>query len=136
MENVYVLGGFQTDFERNWTKEGKNVIALLKEAVTKALENTNIDFEEVKELNRQNKIAVFIGNFCAEYYIQQGHLGPLLTEVNEAFYGVPSARYEAACASGSVALDAAITKIKAQEYDVAIVVGVGINENSRFQNLW
>ena len=23
---VYVLGGAQTDFERNWTKEGKNVI--------------------------------------------------------------------------------------------------------------
>lgn len=123
MEDVYVLGGFQTDFERNWSKEGKNVIALLKESVTKALENTNISFEEIKQLNSQNKVAVFIGNFCAEYYIQQGHLGPLLTEINEAFYGVPSARYEAACASGSVALDAAITKIKAQEYDVAIVAG-------------
>ena len=48
---------------------------------------------------------------------------PLLTEIDEAFYGIPSARYEAACASGSVALDAARTKIKAGEYDLAIVVG-------------
>lgn len=34
MEKVYVLGGAQTDFERNWTKEGKNAVALLKETVS------------------------------------------------------------------------------------------------------
>lgn len=123
MERVYVLGGAQTDFERNWTKEGKGVVALLKEVIEDALENTNITFEEIKELNKKNKVAIFVGNFCAEYYIRQGHLGPLLTEVNEAFYGVPSARYEAACASGSVALDAAMTKVRAGDYDLCIVIG-------------
>lgn len=123
MSKVYVIGGAQTDFERNWNKEGKGVVALLKEAIDEALNNTNITYDEIKKLNEENKIAIFMGNFCAEYYIQQGHLGPLLTEVNEAFYGVPSARYEAACASGSVALDAAITKIKVEDYDVAIVIG-------------
>ena len=123
MEKVYVLGGAQTDFERNWSKEGKNVIGLLKEVIKDAFENTNISFEEIIKLNKKNKVAIFMGNFIAEYYISQGHLGPLLTEVNDAFYGVPSARYEAACASGSVALDAAITKIKAGDYDLAIVIG-------------
>lgn len=123
MERVYVLGGEQTDFERNWTKEGKNVIALLKEVVEDALRVTKITYNDIKMLNKQNRVAIFIGNFCAEYYINQGHLGPLLTEVNDAFYGVPSARYEAACASGSVALDAAITKIKSGDYDLAIVIG-------------
>lgn len=123
MERVYVLGGAQTDFERNWTKEGKGVVALLKEVIEDALENTNITFEEIKELNKKNKVAIFVGNFCAEYYIRQGHLGPLLTEVNEAFYGVPSARYEAACASGSAALDAAMTKVRAGDYDLCIVIG-------------
>ena len=43
--------------------------------------------------------------------------------MNPAFYGVPSARYEAACASSSVALDAGITKISNGDYDVAIVAG-------------
>ena len=123
MEKVYVLGGAQTDFERNWKKEGKGVIALLKEVIFNALNNTNISLEEIKNLNSKNKIAIFIGNFCAEYYIQQGHLGPLLTEVSDVFYGIPSARYEAACASGSVAIDAAMTKIKAGDYDVALVIG-------------
>ncbi len=123
MENVYIIGGAQTDFERNWTKEGKNVIALLKEVIADALNNTNISFADINKLNDQNQVACFVGNFIAEEYISQGHLGALLTMVHPAFYGVPSARYEAACASSSVALDAAITKIKSGDYQVAIVVG-------------
>lgn len=120
---VYVLGGAQTDFERNWSKEGKNVIALLKEVMADALQDVNMDYEDIRRLNEQNRVSCFVGNFIAEEYIQQGHLGALLTEVDPAFYGVPSARYEAACASSSVALDAAVTKIKAGEYDLAVVIG-------------
>ncbi|EOS81023.1 hypothetical protein C817_01112 [Dorea sp. 5-2] len=123
MGKVYVLGGAQTDFERNWNKEGKNVIALLKEVVQDGLKNTNLHLADIKELNKENKIACFVGNFIAEKYIEQGHLGALLTEVDEAFYGMPSARYEAACASGSVALDTAASKIRGNEYDVALVIG-------------
>lgn len=120
---VYVLGGAQTDFERNWTKEGKGVVALLKEAVTDGLNSVSLTLEDIEKLNQNNRVACFVGNFIAENYINQGHLGALLTEISEAFYGIPSARYEAACASGSVALDAAITKLRAEEYDVAVVVG-------------
>lgn len=124
MDNkVYVLGGAQTDFERNWNKEGKNVIALLKEVISDALAEVKLTYEDIRRLNHENRVSCFVGNFIAEEYIQQGHLGALLTEVDPAFYGVPSARYEAACASSSVALDAAITKIKAGEYDLAMVVG-------------
>lgn len=123
MTKVYTIGGAQTDFERNWNKEGKNSIALLKEVINDGLENAGISFEDIIDLNSRNKIGCFVGNFIAEYYTSQGHLGALLTEVNTAFYGVPSARFEAACASGSVALDAAITKIKCGDYEVAIVVG-------------
>lgn len=122
-DKVYVLGGAQTDFERNWSKEGKNVIALLKEVVSDALSEVKLTYEDIRRLNCENRVSCFVGNFIAEEYIQQGHLGALLTEVDPAFYGVPSARYEAACASSSVALDAAITKIKAGEYDLAMVIG-------------
>lgn len=123
MSKVFILGGAQTDFERNWTKEGKNVIALLKEVINDALVNAKISYDDIKKLNSENRIACCVGNFIAEEYINQGHLGALMTEVNPAFYGVPSARYEAACASSSVALDAAITKIKSDDYDMVIVVG-------------
>lgn len=123
MSNVYILGGAQTDFERNWKKEGKGIVALLKEVVKDGLEHAGLDFDDVKSLNRNNRVACFVGNFIAEKYVDQGHLGAFLTEVDSSFYGVPSARYEAACASSSVAIDAAATKIRANEYDVAIVVG-------------
>lgn len=122
-EKVYILGGAQTDFVRNWTKEGKGLVAILKEAVADGFQNANFSFDEMVELNKENRVAAFVGNFIAEQYISQGHLGAFLTEVNPAFYGVPSARYEAACASSSVAIDAAITKILAGEYDVCVVVG-------------
>lgn len=123
MRKVYVLGGAQTDFERNWTKEGKNLVALLKEVVSDGLSDAGITWEDIVEQNRNNKVGCFVGNFVAEKYIEQGHLGAFLTEVDTAFYGVPSARYEAACASGSVAIDAAQAKIQTGEYDLAIVVG-------------
>lgn len=123
MSKVYILGGAQTDFERNWKKEGKGMVALLKEVMADGLAHAGLSFDDVRSLNQDNRVACFVGNFIAEKYVDQGHLGAFLTEVDPAFYGVPSARYEAACASSSVAIDAAATKIRADEYDVAIVVG-------------
>ena len=123
MSKVYILGGAQTDFERNWTKEGKGMIALLKEAMADGLAGAGLTFDDVRALNQANRVACFVGNFIAEKYCDQGHLGGFLTEVDPAFYGVPSARYEAACASSSVAIDAAATKIRADEYDVCVVAG-------------
>lgn len=123
MEKVFILGGSQTDFERNWTKEGKNYKALLSECFEDALIETNISRMELQELKKNNKIECFVGNFISEYYINQGHIGALLTNVDDIFIGMPSARYEAACASGSVALSSAISKIKAKDIDMAIVVG-------------
>lgn len=120
---VYILGGAQTDFERNWTKEGKTVIALLKEIINDGFAESGICYDDIVTLNKENRVACFVGNFIAEQYIKQGHLGALLTEAHPSFYGVPSARYEAACASSSVALDAAISKIRCGEYDLAVVVG-------------
>lgn len=123
MSRVYVLGGAQTDFMRNWTKEGKGMVALLKEVVSDGLAESGLNYEDIRKFNKENRVECFVGNFVAEKYVGQGHLGAFLTEVNDAFNGVPSARYEAACASSSVALDAAQTKIKAGECDVAVVIG-------------
>ena len=121
-----ILGGAQTDFARNWSKEGKTFMSMMREVVEDGLAQAGLDYEEIKKLNQENRIAVFVGNFDAEQYASQGHLGAFLTEVHPAFYGVPGARYEAACASGSVALDAAHTKLRAGDYDVAVVVGIEV----------
>ena len=123
IRRVYVLGGAQSDFERNCKKEGKGMVALLKEVIADGLTGAELTFDDIQVLNRDNRVACFVGNFIAEKYVEQGHLGSFLTEVHPAFYGVPSARYEAACASSSAAIDAAQTKIRAGDCDVAIVVG-------------
>jgi acetyl-CoA C-acetyltransferase len=113
---VYVLGGYQTDFARNWTKENKHFSALMREAVRGALEACEIAPEEVESAH--------VGNFAAELYCMQGHLGAFFTEVHPAFSGLPTSRHEAACASGSIALLAASAEIEAGRYDLQAVVGI------------
>ncbi|MEK3760026.1 acetyl-CoA acetyltransferase [Paenibacillus sp. FSL P4-0338] len=124
MKKVYILGGEQSDFERNWSKEGKSLVGMFREVIEDAFRLSNISYEEISRLNKENKVGAFVGNFAAENYLSQGHLGAFLTEVNEAFNGIPSARYEAACASGSTAIDAGMAKILSQQFDLAIVVGI------------
>jgi acetyl-CoA C-acetyltransferase len=114
--DVYVLGGYQTDFARNWTKENKHFSALMREGVLGALEACDIAPEEVQSAH--------VGNFAAELYCMQGHLGAFFTEVDPKFSGLPTSRHEAACASGSIAILAASAEIEAGRYDLQAVVGI------------
>src|SRR5712691_3227497 len=113
---VYILGGCQTDFARNWLKEGKDIVAMLQEAVAGGLTATGIEANEVD--------VAHIGNFAAELYCKQGQLGGFLAEIDPAFSGIPTSRHEAACASGSVALMMASAEIEAGRYHLALVIGV------------
>jgi acetyl-CoA C-acetyltransferase len=113
---VYVLGGYQTDFARNWNKESKHIVAMLREATLGGLEETGLEPKAIE--------VGHVGNFAAELYAMQGHLGAFLVDVDPAFSGLPTARHEAACASGSIAILAASAEIEAGRYDLAMVVGV------------
>jgi acetyl-CoA C-acetyltransferase len=113
---VFILGGAQTDFARNWSKENKHIVALMREATVGALEATGIEPGEVQTAH--------VGNFAAELYARQGHLGAFVIDVDPAFSGIPTSRHEAACASGSIAILAASAEIEAGRYDLALVVGV------------
>ena len=53
MSKVYILGGAQTDFERNWRKEGKGMVAVLKEAVADGLTQAGLSFGDIKTLNKE-----------------------------------------------------------------------------------
>ncbi len=114
--SVYVLGGYQTDFARNWFKEGKHIVATMREAVLGTLESTGVLASDVQ--------VAHVGNFAGELYAMQGHLGAFVVDVDPAFRGIPTARHEAACASGSLAALAAAAEIEAGRYDAALVLGV------------
>ena len=116
MSETYILGGFQTDFSRNWTKENKHFSALMNEGVQGALQRVDIDPADVD--------AAHVGNFAAELYCMQGHLGAFFIEADPAFSGIPTMRHEAACASGSLAILAASAEIEAGRYDLQAVVGI------------
>ena len=113
---VYVLGGYQTDFNRNWSKEKKHLMALYRESVEGAMNAVKIAPEEID--------VAHVGNFAAELYCKQGHLGAFFVDVHPAFKGIPTSRHEAACASGSIALLAASAEIEAGRYGLACVLGV------------
>ena len=59
-KSVYVLGGYQTDFARNWFKEGKHIVAMMREAVLGTLEASRIEPGDVQ--------VAHVGNFAAELY--------------------------------------------------------------------
>ncbi len=113
---IYILGGYQTDFARNWGKEKKHITALMRESVLGALEVTRLDAKDVE--------VAHVGNFAAELYCRQGHLGAFFLEADPAFEGLATSRHEAACASGSIALLAASAELEAGRYSLACVVGV------------
>ena len=113
---VYVLGGYQTDFARNWAREGKGLFEVFSETVNTALEEVRIEPESIE--------VAHVGNFTAELFCRQGHLGGFFAAAHPVFSGIPASRHEAACASGSIALLSAATEIEAGRYGVAAVVGI------------
>lgn len=113
---IYVLGGYQTDFSRNWNKENKHIVAMMREAVQGGFEATGLEAKDIE--------VGHVGNFAAELYAMQGHLGAFVIDTDPGLSGLPTARHEAACASGSIAILAASAEIEAGRYDLAMVVGV------------
>ena len=115
-ERVYVLGGYQTDFSQNWARNGVELFDVFQNTVLSALDTASIDADQVE--------VAHVGNFAAELFCKQGHLGGFFAELDPAFAGVPAARHEAACASGSVSLLMASAEIEAGRYDTALILGV------------
>ena len=113
---TYLLGGYQTDFSRNWSKERKHIMAMYQEAVDGAMQAVKIEPTEIE--------VAHVGNFAAELYCKQGHLGAFFVDIHPDFRGIPTSRHEAACASGSIAMLAAGAEIEAGRYDLACVLGV------------
>jgi acetyl-CoA C-acetyltransferase len=113
---IWVLGGHQTDFARNLTKEGVGFDRLTDEVITRTLEAARLEAAEVETIH--------VANAFGELFTGQAHLGAMPATVCDDLWGVPAARHEAACASGSIAVRAAIADLTAGFYDVALVIGV------------
>jgi len=121
LPDIYVLGGAQTDFARNWAREGKGIYDMFSEALTGAVENSGIDPERIESGH--------VGNFVADMFAHQGLIGGFFGHVYPELSGIPTARHEAACASGSMAVLSAMNEILAGHYDLSAVVGLELMRN-------
>ena len=119
--DVYVLGGVQSDFARNVAKEGLEISDLIGETVGGTLDAARVDATLIE--------TVHVGNAFGQLFNGQGHLGAMPATVEPALWGVPAARHEAACASGGIAVLAAMAEIEAGRYDCALVLGAEQERN-------
>ena len=118
---MWILGGYQSDFARNLTREGR-------------------DFADLTARGRRRRRwtppgstpptigVVHVGNAFGEMFAGQGHLGAMPATVVDGLWDTPSSRHEAACASGSVAMLAAIADLRSGAYDTALVLGVELEK--------
>ncbi|WP_116366946.1 acetyl-CoA acetyltransferase [Parahaliea mediterranea] len=121
MTSIYILGGAQTDFARNWAREGLGIYDMFEEALHGAVRDASIEPCQIQ--------VGHVGNFVGDLFCGQGQLNGFFAEVYPELTGIPTARHEAACASGTMAILAAMRDIEAGHYQVAAVVGVELMRN-------
>ncbi len=118
--NVWILGGYQSDFSRNLTREGLDFADLTGEIVDSTLAASGLDADAID--------VVHVANAFGELFASQAHLGAMPATVHEGLWDTPSSRHEAACASGSVATLSAIADLRSGAYRTALVVGVELEK--------
>ena len=89
---------------------------MMREVYEGSIETTKV---EPRDIN-----AAFIGNFAGELYCMQAHLGAFFIDFDPCFVGLPTIRFEAACASSAVATISAIAHIGSGMYDLICLIGV------------
>ena len=121
-EPVFILGGFQTDFAKVWSRNGQDISDMTREATLGALDACQLDAQAINSIH--------VGNAFGELQRQQAHLGAMVAQVVTELWGVPAMRHEGACASSSLAVLTAMAEIEAGRYDCVLVLGV-----EEFKNL-
>jgi acetyl-CoA C-acetyltransferase len=118
--DVWILGGYQSDFARNLTKERLDFADLTREIVDATLTAAKVKAGDIG--------VVHVANAFGEMFAEQGHLGAMPATVCDGLWNTPASRHEAACASGSVAALAAMADLRSGNYDTALVLGVELEK--------
>ena len=122
MTDIYILGGSQSDFARNWAREGLGIYDMFEESLREAVANAGVEPGQIE--------VGHVGNFVAELFTRQGLLGGFFGQVFPELAMLPTSRHEAACASGSIALLSAMRDLEAGHYDIACVLGLELMRNT------
>jgi acetyl-CoA C-acetyltransferase len=121
MSGSAILGGYQSDFARNFRKEGRSIGDLIAEVALETLARSGIGPEAVETIH--------VGNAFGPLYTGQSHLGAMPATMVPGLWGKPAMSHEGACASGSLAVLAAMAELEAGRYDCALVLGAEIEKS-------
>ena len=113
---VYILGGFQTDFAKVWSRNGQDISDMTRESTLGTLAACQLDAAQIESIH--------VGNAFGEIQRQQAHLGAMVAQMVPELWGVPAMRHEGACASSSLGILTAMAEIEAGRYDCVLVLGV------------
>jgi acetyl-CoA C-acetyltransferase len=116
-----ILGGYQSDFSRNFRKEGRSIGDLVAEVVEETLARSGVAPEAIETIH--------VANAFGPLYTGQSHLAAMPATVMPGLWGKPAICHEGACASGSLATLAATAELEAGRYDCALVLGVEIEKS-------
>src|SRR5579863_4695247 len=112
MRPVAVIGIGKTAFG---AFPDRDLRSLAVEAGEKCLQDARVNPSQIE--------AFYLGNFAGPSFVGQNHLAPYIAGAM-GITGVPSTRFEAACASSGSAFFHAVSAVGAGLYDVVLVGGV------------
>ncbi|MSQ53421.1 MAG: thiolase domain-containing protein [Betaproteobacteria bacterium] len=121
MLRTYILGGYQTDFAWNWSRAGGDLSTIMRDTTLGTLDACSLAPADIQTIH--------VGNAFGELHRGQAHLGAMVASVLPDFSGTPASRHEAACASASMAVLAAMAEIEAGRYQCALVLGAEEERN-------
>ena len=111
---VCVVGAGMSKFGMFQDKDSKDLFveafSELQSSVDKGLDPNDID-------------SLYVGNFANDFFIQQSHWGPILSDII-GLTPKPATRTEGACASSALAFREGVFAIASGFYDVVLVGGV------------
>ena len=88
---TYVLGGYQTDFAKAWSRNGEDLSDMVRDVVNGALAASGVPASDIESIH--------VGNAFGELQRQQAHLGSMVAQMVPELNGVAAMRHEGACAS-------------------------------------
>ncbi len=112
MRSVSIIGAARTKFGEHWNESFRDLIG---QAGLGALESSGLQGKDIQ--------AIYGGTMAPGRFIGQEHIGALIAD-QLGLNPIPATRFEAACASGGVALRNAYIAVASGLYDVVAVGGV------------
>jgi acetyl-CoA acetyltransferase len=84
---VWIAGSYQSDFARNYAREGLEISDMVAEALRGTLRSAGLEPEDVESIH--------VGNAFGQLFTGQGQLGAMPATVEPRLWGKPAARHEA-----------------------------------------